>query len=149
MKKRNNRAWLRIVEAFTTILLIATVLLLILSKTSLNEAEKSEQILDKEYSILREIQLNSSLRGDVLSPDLAVDEMIIWDDLVSSVKAKIVERTPAQLKCEAQLCGLGNDCVFENKDSIKKGIYSRSALISATVDDYKPRKLKLFCWEVE
>jgi hypothetical protein len=149
--KKNKKGWLRIVEAFTTILLIATVLIILLNKTALNEAEKAEFIIDKEYAILREIQLNDTLRGDILTPVFI--GKIGWDDFESNdldlVKQKITDRTPAQLNCEAQLCELSDDCTFDGQEKVRRGIYSRSALISATIDKYDPRRLKLFCWEVE
>lgn len=144
----NKKAWLRIVEAFTTILLIAIVLLLILNRSSLSEEEKTEQITDLQYAILREIQLNSSLREDVLGASLS--DQILWGDFdtndLNEVKIKIEDRTPGQLNCSAKLCSLDSDCSFD--EDLEKSIYSRSALISANLTDYNPRKLKLFCWEI-
>lgn len=148
---KNKNAWLRIVESFTTILLIATVLLLILNKTSISEAEKAEQILDREYAILREVQLNNTLRENVIAANLTITGKIIWDEFneangLALLKDMISKRIPGQLLCAAQLCELNNDCAFD--PDTKESIYTRSALISATNDDYSPRRLKLFCWEI-
>ena len=146
---KNKNAWLRIVESFTTILLIATVLLLILNKTSLSESEKAEQISDREYAILREVQLNNTLRERVVLAE--VNDKIIWENFNASngldlLKDMIDARVPGQLECAAQLCEIGNECAFDN--SIKGSIFTRSAIITATNDVYSPKRLKLFCWEI-
>ncbi len=146
---QNKNAWLRIVESFTTILLIATVLLLILNKTSLSESEKAEQISDRAYAILREVQLNNTLRASVVNVD--VTGKIIWGNFnetngLSLLKEMITDRVPKQLICEAQLCELSDECVLET--NVDGSIFTRSALLSATNEMYNPKRLKLFCWEI-
>lgn len=148
---KNKTAWLRIVESFTTILLIATVLLIILNKTTLSEAEKSELILDREYAILREVQLNNTLRGIVVNADLGLNGKIVWEEFedndLSLLKNMITARVPLQLICNAQLCELSDECVFDDTN-VKGSIFTRSSIVTATIDDYSPKRLKLFCWEV-
>ena len=154
---RNRKGWLRIVEAFTTVLLVSIVLLLILNRSSFTEAEKTEQILDREYAILREIQLNNTLRDFMFDVELESEvfdapEEILWADFaidegLNKVRLKIEQRTPAQLNCSAKLCTIDSTCSFEFEEDFEKSIYSRSSLISANITEYKPRVLKLFCWE--
>ncbi len=146
---KNKKAWLRIVESFTTILLIATVLLIILNKTTLSEAEKSELILDREYAILREVQLNNTLRNSTVTAN--VNGKIIWEDFnetngLDLLKDMITARVPVQLICNAQLCELNDGCTFEK--TIKGSVFARSSIITATIDVYSPKRLKLFCWEI-
>ena len=146
---KNKKAWLRIVESFTTILLIATVLLIILNKTTLSEAEKSELILDREYAILREVQLNNTLRNSTVTAN--VNGKIIWENFnetngLDLLKDMIAARVPRQLICNAQLCELSDECTFEK--TIKGSIFARSSIITATIEVYSPKRLKLFCWEI-
>ena len=148
---KNKNAWLRIVESFTTILLIAMVLLIILNKTSISESEKAEQISDREYAILREVQLNNTLRISIVEWDMANEDKIIWEDFsdingLIPLKEMITARAPKQLICEAQLCKLSNECVFETY--VEGSIFTRSAFFSATNVEYNPKRLKLFCWEI-
>lgn len=156
---KNKNGWLRIVEAFTTVLLVSIVLLLILNRSNFTEAEKTEQILDKEYAILREIQLNDTLRNFMFDVELKSEEFseappeILWADFVidvglDKVRQKIEDRTPAQLNCSAKLCAISAVCSFEFEDDFDKSIYSRESLISANLTEYRPRVLKLFCWDI-
>lgn len=151
---RNRKGWLRIVEAFTTVLLVSMVLLLILNRSSFTEAEKTEQILDREYAILREIQLNNILRDFMLNVNLdPPPKEILWAEFatdvgLNEVRLKIEQRTPAQLNCSAKLCTIDSTCSFEFEEDFDKSIYSRSSLITANITEYKPRVLKLFCWDI-
>ena len=149
---KNKNGWLRIVEAFTTILLVSMVLLLILNRSSFTEAEKTEQILDKEYAILREIQLNNTLRDYIINVDEFTPEEILWAEFSTDagllkVRQKIEKRTPTQLNCSAKSCSISATCSFEFEEDYEQSIYSRASIITANITRYEPRVLKLFCWE--
>ena len=66
--RKNKSGWIRIVEAFTMIILITGIFLLILDRGN-STKDFSQEIYDKEQGILREIQLNNSLREGILSFD--------------------------------------------------------------------------------
>ena len=54
--RKNRKGWIRIVEAFISILLVTIVLLVVLDKTPVEKVDFSSDISDAEASILREIQ---------------------------------------------------------------------------------------------
>ena len=143
MWMKNKKGWIRIVEAFVAILLIAGVLLMIIDSGSINRNDMSSQIYDVEISILKEIQLDNVLREEILSlsdGDLPVN----WRDanFPANVKIKLEDRIPNYLDCEASICDTSDDCIVEYLD---KDVYAQSVMISS-LSDY--RMLKLFCWMI-
>jgi len=141
---KNKRGWIRIVEAFVAILLIAGTLLIIINKGYLEKEDSSSKIYDLQISILREIELNNEFREQILN---AGELPINWDDInfPLEVKNKILYRTPNYLKCEAKICEMDKIC--ELKVYPNKNVYAQAVAITATLKIYKPRQLKLFCWE--
>jgi len=142
--KMEKRGWIRIVEAFFTILLITGVLLVVLNKGYLPKEDISQGVYEKQQGILREIQLNDSLRESILSFSSS-NLPIEWDNFPQDLKNKIISKTPVNFECKAKICNLNDICVlneFSDKD-----IYAQKVIITATLDEYSPRQLKLFCWE--
>ena len=139
---KNKRGWIKIVEAFISILLVTGVVLIFINQGYIGKKDISSKVYSVELSILREIELNNSLRADILNADLPVE----WDhaSFPLEVKNKISARTPNYLTCEAKLCKMDDVCILE-KD-FDKDIYSQSASIVSNLEIYSPRQLKLFCW---
>ncbi len=132
MKKKG---WIRIVEAIVGILLITGVLLVIIDKQYIEREDVSSKVYNIEFSILREIQLNDTLRKDILNAD----------SIPESVKNKIIEKTTNYLECEGKVCKINEICGLDK--NIDKNIYARSIIIAANLETYNPKQLKLFCWE--
>ena len=89
----------------------------------------------------------------MLDADLVSVDEIFWADFLEDdglivVREKIEDRTPLQLNCSAKLCTISATCSFEFEDDLEKSIYSRASLITANITEYKPRVLKLFCWDI-
>ena len=105
--QKNKRGWIKIVEAFTSILLIAGALIIIINSIGLHVPDSSLQVYDTEYAILKEIQLDNNLRGKILSatipPSIVSSEFTSINGL-DGVKSKIEDRAPKYLKCVAKLC---------------------------------------------
>lgn len=144
---KRRRGWIRIVEAFSTILIITGFLLIVINNTLLT-TQSSEQIYDREYSILREIQLSSSLRTDILGVGIPIDSGEA--NFPADVKTKIEAKKTAALSCEAKICNTEGLCILNPTELIvptDKDIYGKAAYISANSIDYLPRQLKIFCWE--
>jgi hypothetical protein len=136
MKIFNHKGgWLEIVEAFVSVLLVATVLLIILNKGYFQKTDTSEQVYNTEVSIIREVQTDEILRESVA----AVSTLPIrWDEagFPPDVKSRITTRTPNYLACVAKICEMGTPCPLEGKsleDSKGKDVYSESGVISATL----------------
>ena len=139
---KNKKAWIKIVEAFTAVLLVTIVLLIIINSEYIKREDISTRIYNIQVSILREIQFNDTLRIEIL--DVA-SVPVEWDDFPQNLKNKIIERTPNYLECNARICSPEDLCDFTG--TIDKDIYAESIIISATLESgYKPKQLKLFCW---
>ena len=149
---RNKRGWIRIVEAFIAILLVTGVLLVVINRGYIGKADISEQVYAVQLAVLREIQLDDSLRTSILrvnETDLPVNYTGFNDTkfYLIAVKNKILSRTPEYLTCEARICKL--DLVCMQDEFINKDVYAQSVAITADLDIYSPRQLKLFCWTAE
>ncbi len=141
---QNKRGWIRIVEAFVAVLIIAGVILIILDKGYIKKEDPSEKIYEAENSILREIQNNNTIREEILNP--ALIEGIESDEpgFPSSVNNIINLQRPSYLDCKAKICNLDDSCILN--DGLEQNVYARSVAITATLTNYNPRQLKLFCW---
>ena len=143
---KNQRGWIRIIEVFVAILLIMGVVLLIINNVYIGKKDLSVGINKNELSILREIELNNTLRAGILA---TVSLPIEWSEFDSSgvgdVKDKITEKTPNDLECEAKICEINDGCLLDT--TLEKDIYAKSIIILANSEIYNPRQLKLFCWE--
>ena len=139
---KDKSGWIRIVEAFTMILLITGIFLIVLERDSTKDF--SQEIYEKEQGILREIQLNNSLRESILS--FNSDSLPIeWENFPQNLKEKIISRTPSYLECKAKICNVNDPCVLS--ETSNESIYAQKVIITSSLEKYSPRKLKLFCWE--
>lgn len=141
----SKRAWIKIVEAFISILLITGVMLIIIDKGYIGKSDISSKVHDAQISILREIELDDNLRSEILS---VVETPVEWkyfeENGLTNVKNKINNRVPNYLICEAKVCKLDEICVLE--EYIDKDVYAQPVAITANLTKYDPKQLKLFCW---
>ena len=142
---KNKKGWIRIVEVFVSIILLTGILLVIISANSPKQTNLQDEITIKEGAILRDIELNSNMRTQILS--ISQNNLPLeWNDLnsqLSDVTDRINELVPANLECRAKLCRLNDNCLISW--SPKGNLYAKSVVISADLDIYSPRQLKLFC----
>lgn len=151
--KRNKKGWIKIIEAFIAIMLIAAVLLVVLNQ---REASSIGEIRDNRYQeytgkqilILRKIQLNDSLREWILSEEES-SLPLERDEVPGPVRDKIDSESPSYFNCTSKVCGLSDECKLDEQTrAITTGdVFVQEVGIFADSDEYAPRKLKLFCWE--
>jgi hypothetical protein len=143
---RENKGWIKIVEAVIAILLITGVLLILLNRGYIGNDNISERVYSAQLSILREIENNQTLRDEIIGiPNELLP--VEWELIPESIRNKIIERSPDYLECEAKICFLQNICeLSEYKEGQVGDIYSQSVGITANFQSYSPRQLKLFCW---
>jgi hypothetical protein len=140
---KNKKGWIKIVEAFVAILLVAGVALIVVESGGLQREDISAGIQDIQLSIIREIQLNDTLRNEIVGTSGEVE----WDGFDSNApltKSKIESKTPSYLICEAKICGSGDSCFYTGEQ--EKDVFAQPVLISSSLDTFNPRVLKLFCW---
>ena len=144
---RNKRGWIKIVEAFIAVLLIAGVLLFVINKGYIGKKDISEQVYKVQLSVLREIELNSDFRYQILEEGekLGQGTPIVPEEVVNTIE----DRIPDYLTCESKICELDQMCPPTEEVPIEKDIYAQSVAISAEGTKYGPVQLKLFCWTAE
>lgn len=156
MVKRNivncKRGWIRLVEVFVSIVLLTGVLLVITSRNSSYNTDIQKEISEKQTAILRDIELNTMLREEILN---AAGLPVEWEEFESEVpfvKQRINDLTPPDLGCIAKICMINelcliDDAVIDAESFSGEDIYVKAAVISAEpgIDVYSPRELKLFC----
>ena len=142
----NKRGWIKIVEVSIVVLLIVSTLLIVLNQTPKNVEEENSKISSEVNFILKEIQMNQTLRKEILD---ASPLPIVWDYFnlkdLGNVKETILRITPAYLSCEAQITEITGDYTFGSGESLKKNLYVQSTFISANYEKYSPRKIILRC----
>ncbi len=144
MNKKNKKGWIRIAEAFAAILLVMGAAIIVIGGGGVQKEAASKEVYDVEMSILKEIQLNNTLRSEIL----ATSEVIEWDGFPlfpPKTKEKISAKTPELFECVAKICPPEDVCLLVGES--EKNVYAQSILITSTLDIFNPRKLKLFCWE--
>lgn len=148
----NKKGWLRVVEAFFSILLIAGALLIVINQGYIGNTDISEKVYNSQLSVLREIELDQDLRQAILAVSSLPVESLNSDgtknnNFPTEVRTTIDERMPGYLQCQAVICDLEKICETTNylADSPDKDVYAQSVAIAATNTNYDPRQLKLFC----
>ena len=140
----NNKGWIKIVEAFVAILLVAGVLLIVINQGYIGKKDISSQVYDVEVAILREIQLNDVLRNEILS---VVSPIEVTEDNAPQTWNKIIDRAPSYLDCKAKICEMDEICELDEYPG--KDVYAQSVAITTTLEtpeEKQLRQLKLFCW---
>ena len=137
MDTGNKKGWIKIVEAFIAVLLVAGVLLVVINRGYVGRTDISEQVYQAELAVLREIELDSKLRKQILEAD-------IDGEVPANVVNKINERMPDYLTCESKICELKVICEMDRY--IDKDVYAQSVAIATEGDNPNFRQLKLFCW---
>ncbi len=141
---KNKKAWLRIVEATIAVLIIASVLFVMIFR--LPEGDSGENIREMQRFALERVSKDDTLRERVISYDTspvpaapALNEAIIID-----VNNSINEIIPAYWGHDLRICEVEEICGIENYPD--KEVYADEILISSTLTEFSPKKLKLFVW---
>ena len=139
MMRTNKRGWIRIVEAFIAVLLIAGVLLFVINRGYIGRRDISAQVYEVQLAVLREIELDSDLRLQILTNT----------EVPSAVESRINMRMPEYLECTSRICDLEKVCPAPEEVPLERDIYAQAVAISAEGEEYGPKQLKLFCWTAE
>jgi len=148
--KMNKHGWIKITEAFISILLLAVILLFVVKQSDTGTQKESSDIYNAQLAILREIQISAPLREEILATGTGVIE---WDDFPSGIQDKIERKTPLSLDCTAKICPPSDQCILSGSSAPEtENIYVEKIMITRNADsdatEYNPRVLKLFCWEI-
>ena len=134
---KNKKGWTEVLEVFFSILLLAGVLTIIINMNSHQTNSKFENIYKEESLVLKEIQLNNSLRSEILNSPLGY--------VTGNINQTINKKMPSYLECLGKICVLNSECIAD--DLPEKEVYAKRVLITSDLNKYEERELKLFCWE--
>ena len=145
---KNKRGWIKIVEAFISILIIISVVLIVYDGGSTKTEDLSSQVYPIERAILKEVEFDSNLRESIL--EVPTDKLPLdWEKLeengLAGVKEKINGKVVSNLNCVAKVCALDEN-ICDLKEYIEKDVYAQSISIVANSDIYSPKQLKIFCY---
>ncbi|MDE1848649.1 MAG: hypothetical protein KGH55_01295 [Nanoarchaeota archaeon] len=141
---KNRKAWIRIIEAFFAILLVAAVLFIVLEQQAPQQTSSSA-VYNYEAYMLRSVELNDTLRGEIISiSDSSLPVNSTYSAFPLYTNKTLSALTPGTMTCISQICKYNSNCNLNLND--KKDIYSQGILITATIQQYNPRQLKIFCW---
>ena len=153
-KVKNKKGFLRIVEAFIAIIIIAGVLLFLYTG-------RVPQVSDEEtiYPIIRvslkEITTDNELRRAVLNvgyTDPAETTLDTTDKNYIKINESFYSTIPEDYDYYFCICNIEVTCGIDSSDPIllEKDIFSNYVVIFTTPDsppDINPKKLRLFIWE--
>jgi hypothetical protein len=145
---KNKRGWIKIVEAFISILIIISVVLIVYDGGSTKTEDLSSQVYPIERAILKEVEFDSNLRESILevpTDKLPLDWEKFEENGLAGVKEKINGKVVSNLNCVAKVCALDEN-ICDLNEYIEKDVYAQSISIVANSDIYSPKQLKIFCY---
>ncbi len=140
-KIKNNRGWIRILEATIAVLMVSGILITVYSRHIDKNEGPDEYIYSLQRQILRDLSSRTDLRSYVLTENISV--------LDNYVNGKI----PTAFNYSLKICNFTNPsspCKLNATEFIAtkdKDIYVEEIIISADFEVYDPKKVKLFIWE--
>ena len=125
--------------------MIVSVLSIIVAKDLIRKPESSEIVYEEEFYILQKIQINSSLRQEIIElnpvPMESTDPSFPFDFEIFLNSTSL-----SVFNCSLKVCAPENNCVLSNPIS-EKEIYAKSIIINADLNTYNPREVAIFCWK--
>lgn len=144
---KNRKGWIEVVEAFLSVVVLIALLVIIISKGSV-EGDFDSEIYQKEIILLQSIEVNDTLRNEILNISDGNLPLSLEDlHFPPLLEYKIKSSKLFYLNCSAKICKVDDSCLID--DDLEADIYSRSIGIFANNSEYNPRQLKFFCWEKE
>ncbi len=132
-----KRGWLKIAEAVIAIMLVTSVLLLAHSRTK-ERPDISDYVYDLQSKILSDISSDKVLRESVLGYN--------GGEIPSNITEFVRINLPTNFNFSVAICDVGKPC---RVDVVEKNVYVEETIISSTLQQYAPKKVKLYVWEIE
>ena len=132
----NKKAWIRVVEAVVAIMIIMTVALIVITRQPVS-GDFEDEIFEKQMRILDIISSKEDLRALIVQSN---EEEKIIPEIDNAIK----EIAPANWKFSTKVCELDNIC--KNPKDVEGEVYVAERLITSTLENYNPKKLRFFVW---
>jgi hypothetical protein len=144
----NKRGWMRILEATIAVMIVSGVLIVVYSRQVDRGTDPADYFYSLQRQILMDISSSSALRLAVLDGDI--------NEISGFVEAKIPEAFGYFIRiCDlgdtTDYCKIKDDSIIRetrDKDVFVEEIVVSSDLGVGSNSRYKPKKLRLFVWEV-
>jgi len=138
--KMNKRGWLKIVEAFFAVLLIATAVIMIIDKEYAKKGDISEDVYDIEVKLLKEIIKEFGAEG------IRGNEGDIYD-FINGEGSYEVKRIPNYLECDIEVY-YSSQGWFSGGGEIPydKNVYIQTLPIIVENNPSKETSLRILCW---
>ncbi len=142
--KMKKKGWMKLAEAFIAILIIGGLLTAMMAQRTELKKDLVSTIELQQASLLDRVQINDSLRAEVLELSELPKESgeVGFPSLLNLTLRQINTNLTS---CKYKICAIGQDCILTNIPE-KKEVYIKSRIISANQEIYNPRNLNLFCW---
>lgn len=127
----NKKGWVRIIEAFVAVILIAGVIIYFYS-TGIEKPKRGEEIYNFEKTALEQIASDSGLRGQILNNN------------PTNAKLFVQSIMPPGFIMELKICEINDICPLGG--DYKQEVYSSERIITSTLTTYNPKKIKIFMW---
>ena len=132
----NKKGIVKIIEASVAILIVSSVLFINYNKgISPENPDYSENARD----ILEELANNGSMRTTVVNMLIGVEPVNASSEILDFIDLRI----PSHLNREAKVCKTNLAC---GQSSYVGNVFSAERIISSNLDNYNPRKIRLFLW---
>lgn len=136
-----KKGWIRIMEAVTAILIMASVLIVVYTNNA-PEADYSGYVYNLQIGILMDIAGDEFLRNETLK------STEVPDNVSSSLEAFVRQKLPENFDFDLRVCNISSTtCVSENASKINSQVYVEDRIISSNLQKYDPKILRLFVWE--
>jgi len=129
VRVKSKKGWIRILEAFLAVALISSVLVFLYVRTI---TPRGEDVYNLQKTILDEIAASPILRNATLNSDN--------NTIMNFVK----ERIPSGFEFTIRICEPEDICSLPE---YKEEVYATERIISSTLLEYSPKKVKIFMWK--
>lgn len=129
----DKKGWIRIAEAAIAIMILASVILVLIARQG-EEKGIGEEMYRLQHLILEEAAKNESVRDAVLNSR----NLSLIDDFIG-------ERMPVGIDFNITVCNPAGTCTV-GTPTVNKELYADDILISSTLQQYQPKKLKIISW---
>ncbi|MEM3122415.1 MAG: hypothetical protein QXH60_03170 [Candidatus Pacearchaeota archaeon] len=135
---RNKRGFLRILEAFISIIIVlgVVVFLYVNQVQKPNQEEAINEIID---IIISHLSNEEELRKAILESD---------EEKIENEIRKFIPES-GELDFRFRICDINEICDCIERECMMRNIYSREAVISVTLEseELKPKIFSIFLWE--
>ena len=134
MVRKNG--WMRIVEAALAVMIVSGVLIVVYSSQP-KKTNFSTEVENFQKQILMDFSSKENFRTDILNSD------------DTELKEYVKSRIPTYLGFSLKICDLDPSVPCKNDDymsAMDKDVYVQEIIISSNLEEYSPKKVRLFIW---